>query len=472
MMKRVFLTLLLLATSIGTEAKVTMPAVFGDNMVLQQRKAALWGHSDAKRVEILPSWCDKATTVAVKDGEWRIEIPTPEASFDKHSITISDTDSELVFGNVLVGEVWVCSGQSNMFMTLRGYRGQPVEGGMQCVLNSSKYADRIRMITMPKRPDAEPQWDIEAQWEVPSTKTSPEMSAVAYFFAQTLGDVLDVPVGIISTSWGGSRIEAWMDRTSLTSVGIDVDKVNSNPKRAPNAKCSILYNGMVAPVAGYTARGFTWYQGESNRNEPAKYAHLMELMVKYWRAQWGDEENRMPFLYVQIAPYYYNNSEALEGPLLIEAQADALKLIPNSAMVSTTDVGEKLGIHPGKKRIVAERLVLEALQLAYGHDIPDGSAPQMESVEFKDGQAIVRITNGKYGLYPVFESAKGFEIAGEDGVFHPAKASVSRLEPQVTVSSDKVEKPVAVRYSFHNYTPGNLTNNYGLPLVPFRSDRE
>ena len=194
------------------------------------------------------------------------------------------------------------------------------------------------------------------------------MSAAAYYFARTLTETLGVPVGIVSTSWGGSKIEAWMDPASLRAMGYDVEAINANPKIQQRAKCGLLYNGLIAPVAGYTARGFAWYQGESNRKEAGIYARLMQEMVRFWRAEWGDTQNRMPFLYVQIAPYFYNDAAATDGVLIMEAQSDALELIPNSAMIATTDLGEELTIHPRRKREVGERLAAEAMIRETGCD--------------------------------------------------------------------------------------------------------
>lgn len=472
-MKRTLILLLAALTAGSVRAKVTMPAIFGDNMVLQQQqKVRLWGDSDRPEVTVRTSWSDTPVQVRVADGRWTAELETPAGSYEPQQVTVSDADSELTFGNVLIGEVWICSGQSNMYMPLRGYTGQPVEGSLRTILESPRYADRIRMITLPKREADTPQRTFEgAAWEIPAPATAQLMSAAAYYFAQTLTETLGVPVGIISNSWGGSKIEAWMDSETLRGMGYDVERINANPKIEQRAKCSLLYNGLVAPVAGYTARGFAWYQGESNRKERGIYARLMEGLVRFWRAEWGDTENRMPFLYVQIAPHYYKNSTATDAVELVEAQSDALKLIPNAAMIATTDLGEEFSIHPRRKREVGERLAAEALIKAYGLRMNCWSAVRMQRVEFADGKAVVTFDNARYGLTPQYEAVPGFELAGEDGVFHPAEGRVVTSKPIVEVTSPEVPKPVAVRYAFHNYTPTTLCNTYGLPVIPFRSDR-
>lgn len=473
-MKRLLSLILAVAAAWSVEGKVTLPAIFSDNMVLQQQqKVLLWGDSDQQEVSIAASWSDTPVRATVEKGRWKAELPTPAGSYTPQTLTVSDADSKVTFANVLIGEVWICSGQSNMYMPLRGYTGQPVEGSLQTLLESPQYRDRIRMITLPKREAETPQRTFEgARWEIPSPATAQLMSAAAYYFAQTLTQTLDLPVGIVSTSWGGSKIEAWMDPASLTAMGYDVEKINANPKIQQRAKCGLLYNGLIAPVAGYTARGFAWYQGEANRKEADKYARLMEEMVRFWRAEWGDAQNRMPFLYVQIAPYYYNDAAATDGVRVMEAQSDALELIPNSAMIATTDLGEERTIHPRRKREVGQRLAAEALMKAYGMRMNCWSAVRFHDVRFEEGKAIVTFDNARYGLTPQHEVIPGFELAGKDGVFHPAEGRIVISKPVVEVTSKEVPEPTAVRYAFHNYTPTTLCNTYGIPVIPFRSDRE
>ena len=276
---------------------------------------------------------------------------------------------------------------------------------------------------------------------------------------------------MISSSWGGSKIEAWMNPASLRGMGYDVDKINADPDIQQRAKCGLLYNGLIAPVAGYTARGFAWYQGESNRRESGRYARLMQEMVGFWRTRWGDTKAAMPFLYVQIAPYDYKDADATDGVLVMEAQSDALKLIPNAAMIATTDLGEKTCIHPREKREVGERLAAEALIRAYGIRLECWSGVRFRHAEFSDGKAVVTFDNARYGLTPQGEDIPGFELAGADGIFHPAVGRIVPSKSIVEVTSEAVAVPTAVRYAFRNYTPTNLRNTLGLPVFPFRTDR-
>ena len=471
-MKRAFFLLLAVPAALTVHGKVLLPSVFGDNMVLQQQqKVRVWGDSDQKEVTLSASWRDTPVRTEVIEGRWTAEIETPAGSYVPQTLTVRDADSELTLGNVLIGEVWICSGQSNMYMPLRGYTGQPVEGAMRTALESPLYGNRIRMITLPKKEAETPQRDFEGHWEIPSPATSLRMSAAAYYFAQTLTRTLGVPVGIISASWGGSKIEAWMNPASLRGMGYDVDKINADPDIQQRAKCGLLYNGLIAPVAGYTARGFAWYQGESNRRESGRYARLMQEMVGFWRARWGDTKAAMPFLYVQIAPYDYKDADATDGVLVMEAQSDALKLIPNAAMIATTDLGEETCIHPRKKREVGERLAAEALIRAYGMRLECWSGVRFRHAEFSDGKAVVTFDNARYGLTPQGEDIPGFELAGADGIFHPAVGRIVPSKPIVEVTSEAVAVPTAVRYAFRNYTPTNLRNTLGLPAFPFRTDR-
>lgn len=470
-MKRI-LVLLFLAAGFAAQAKVNVPAIFGDNMVLQQQsQVRIWGTSDAREVVVETSWSDKEFRTPVEKGRWQLALPTPAAGYEPQEVILRDADSEIVLRNVLIGEVWICSGQSNMYMPLRGYTGQPVDEALPAILEATEYRDRIRMITLPKREATTPQYDFEGKWEVPAPETALRMSATAYFFARALTRALDVPVGIVSTSWGGSKIEAWIDPASLTELGYDVEKINADPKTDARSRCGLIYNGLIAPIAGFTARGFAWYQGEANRRTPERYARLMERMVAYWREQWGAGGDKMPFLYMQIAPYDYKNAAGTDAAQLVEAQSDALELIPNAAMISTTDIGNEHCIHPGRKRPVGERLAAAALVKAYKRKLPDALAVRFAGAEFGEGKAVVRFDNARLGLTPQNAEVTGFELAGKDGRFYPATGRIVTSKPIVEVTSPEVAEPAAVRYSFHNYAPGNLANTLGMPAIPFRTDR-
>ena len=473
-MKRILLLLLPLTVfATESQAKVLLPNLFSDNMVLQQcSQTTIWGYATGKQITLKTSWSDESLTAPVQDGKWSLRLPTPKGSYQPHTLSFRDENSETSLNNVLIGEVWICSGQSNMEMTLRGFSQQPVAGAMQAVMEASRYRNRIHMLQVGRKEADTPRSSFRGRWVVSTPETALTTSATAYYFARTLADVLDVPIGIITTSRSSAKIEAWMSQEILAQkFGYDVQKINADPNIRGISKCGLLYNGMLVPLFGFPARGFLWYQGESNRDNPEIYPQLMQEMVADWRKQWNDTENDMPFIYVQIAPYAYeNNALGLDAPRVVEAQSKALTLIPNSAMVVTTDIGEEKCIHPSRKDIIGKRAASEALRIAYGIQIPDASGIRMKKVEFAGGKALVSFENASYGLLPVDENLTGFEIAGADRVFYPAEAHILRAKPTVMVSSPHVPEPVAVRYAFRNYTPSNLRNTLGWPAYPFRTD--
>lgn len=470
------LCLLLLAAPVG--AKIQLSPLFSDHMVLQQqREVLLWGLSDQKQVTITASWGEVATaSVDRKTGCWQATLKTPQGSFEKQSLSLSDGDQTLQLSDLLLGEVWICSGQSNMYMPLRGYTGQPVQGSFETVMASSEQADRIRMVTLPKRAAEEPQRSFEGKgWQVPSPESAWAMSATAYYFAQHLGAVLQVPIGIVSTSWGGSAIEAWMSPEDLRQMGYEVEQINADPKREERRKCALLYNGLIAPVEGFAARGFLWYQGESNRHTADCYAEQMERMVRFWRERWShylpNRGEEMPFYYVQIAPHAYKNAMGEDAPLLVEAQIEAEGRIPRAGIVSTTDLGESDCIHPAEKEVVGERLTALALRECYGVKIPNEAAHpvRFEEARCEGEKIILTLANARYGLTPQHRAIEGFEVAGEDGIFYPAQAQIITSKPQVEITCEAVSAPRAVRYAWRNYTPTNLHNTLGQPLLPFRT---
>ena len=458
---------LVLSLSIG--AKVTLPRVIDSKMVLQQQtQVKLWGWSDQKEVSIVTSWNHQKYKVKVSDGRWQTVVQTPAGSYTPHTVTISDADSKLTLSDVLVGEVWICSGQSNMEMELRGRSGQPTDGSLEQIMHAGEMAQRIHFITVPKDYSGQPRDTFDkGQWEQASPATAPYCSAAAWYFATHVTRTLLVPVGLVINSWGGSQIESWMTEDALRRVeGLDVTAAQSD-KLKPNHRATMLYNTMHYPVRGYTAKGFLWYQGESNVFNAPLYPALMREMVSLWRADWGIAD--MPFIYVQIAPHRYKGSEKRDAALLREAQDKALALIPYSWMISTTDIGNEGCIHPAQKDAVGLRLATVALSHVYGVKGLPAEGPRMKSVEYKDGKAIVTFRGAT--LNTIAAPINGFEVAGADRVFHPAKAVVNKKGTQVELSAKSVAQPIAVRYAFRNFTPGTmLTDVYGIGAFPFRTD--
>lgn len=482
-MRKTAITLAILLCSIAMTAKVRMPAVFSDHMILQQESSAnIWGWADAgKTVTIKASW-DKNAKVSVKtgaDGKWTAKLATPSFG-GPYSIEISDGE-KLTINDVMIGEVWVCSGQSNMEMPVKGFGSQYIEGSRDAILRAGSYRDRIRMFTVGRNSTTELQDDCKGAWQQASLTSTPDASAIAYFFAEYVTDALNMPVGILITDWGGSSIEAWMPesvtREALSSVKskeqIDQQIANRNKAGAQHG-AALLYNGMLYPVRGYNAKGFLWYQGCTNLGNSDCYDLMQAAMVKQWRSDWGDTENAMPFYYVLIAPYNYGKPESHQRGFFVENQRHAAKITPNSDCAATetlSDTGDI--IHPAKKRDVSAQLAMLALNRTYGLKTGmDVGCPEPQEIKLNgDGNFEITFSNTKMGLEPIKSIADitGFEIAGEDKVFYPARAYFQG--GKVTVEkNEQVPSPAAVRYSFRNFPGGNLTNLFGTPVPPFRSD--
>ena len=471
-MKKLLLLVAATALAFGASAKVVLPKVLGSNMVLQQNADVnLWGKADADaKVTVKVSW-DKAKikTTADENGNWAVKVATPAGSFDKYTISISDGE-EIVLENVMIGDVWITSGQSNMEMPVRGWDRQPVENAKDYILSAAKYADQIRMFTVPRaRSYNEDKEDcVGGEWFCAAPKSVAEMSAVAYLFAYNLVGKVDFPIGIITSNWGGTRIESWMPMKALEDV-LSKEQIE-HKHNVHSIKPTELYCAMIAPIRKYNARGFLWYQGCSNLGDIDHYDIMQARMVQQWREDWGDTENKMPFYFTMIAPHSYGNSRAIAYPLFVECQQRALANIPNCAMAATTDTGEEVCIHPAKKNEVGERMAAFALRDLYGQGGVDVVAPTYESMRVDKNTAIVTLKNVGVGIQPGYGKwVKGFEVAGADKVFHPANAHVSGHR-ELRVWSDKVQEPVAVRYAFRNYIPCDLTNIIGIPVPPFRTD--
>ncbi len=472
MMKKTLLLIAALGLALGASAKVVLPKVLGSNMVLQQNaEVNLWGKADAnKRVIVAASWSKgKVQTTADENGNWAVKVATPAGSFDKYTISISDGE-ELKLENVMIGDVWITSGQSNMEMPVKGWDRQPVENAKEFIFSATKYADKIRMFTVPRaRSYNADKEDCEGgEWLCSAPASVANMSAVAYTFAYNLVGKVDFPIGIITSNWGGTRIESWMPMNALEEV-LTKEQIERKHNYS-SIKPTELYCAMIAPIRNYNARGFLWYQGCANLGDIDHYDLMQARLVKQWREDWGDKENKMPFYFTMIAPYSYGNSRAISYPLFVECQLRAMNNTPNCAMVATTDTGEEHCIHPAKKNEVGERMAVFAMRDLYGQGGVDIVAPTYESSRVDKNAIIVTLKDVGAGLQPGYgKQVIGFEIAGEDRIFHPATAYV-HSHREVRAWSDKVNKPVALRYAFRNYIPCNLANVLGIPVPPFRTD--
>ena len=473
-MKKILWTLALALLSAAASAKVELPNFIGDNMVLQQQtSAALWGTATpGKTVTVRPGWTRDKTVVKAdpETGKWFARVATPAAG-GPYDIVFSDGE-KLTVHNVLIGEVWFASGQSNMEMPVKGYGSQPACGATDLIVRAR--ADRpIRMCKVAKCSVTTPQDTVTTEgWQVHSPESVANTSATAYFFAEYLQDVLDIPVGIIESDWGGSSIETWLDEETIRGKfagEFDLGYLQTgeiNPRRRHQEPC-LLYNGQVHALVPYTFKGMIWYQGETNRGRPEQYIRLQAAYVEMMRTLF--EVPDAPFYFVQIAPFPYNAPDRWDSGYFYEAQQKSLDVIPNSGMAATVDVGEYGTIHPNQKATVGKRLALLALQHDYGVGGIEADAPTYKSFTVKDGKAIVSVNVGPLGLNPMGQDLGGFEVAGADQVFHPAKAQRSKGD-QIVVWSDEVPEPAAVRYCFRNWGVGTVFNAFGIPLTPFRTD--
>lgn len=474
----------MLLTAGMTNAKVRLPHLIGDNMVVQQQSdVRLWGwDKPGETVTVTTSWDDASVKAKTgKDGKWLLTVKSPAASYTPLAITFSDSDGNVTINNVLAGEVWVCAGQSNMEMPVKGFGNCPVLDVNKEVLDAVN-SKGVRSVKIPSVMSMTPLDDAQCEWRQCCPSTVNEFSATGYFFARLVSRALDIPVGIIEANKGGTRVESWLDEANLKQY--TSEEITDSAKMVKGFEWDYLRplvwgNGTFHPILNYTVKGILYYQGCSNVGDPAnQYSERLKLLVEQWRRDFGQGE--LPFYFVQIAPYAYGDGpDGISGAMLREQQYDASKMIPNSAIVCTNDAVypyEMQQIHPAQKQKVGERLGFLALNKTYGMKTIICESPSYKDMIIQDGTAYLSFDNLADG-YSRTQDIEGFEIAGEDKVFHKADAVkfwVPGNDPRnerIAVSSPEVKTPVAVRYCFRNFQIGNLANQGGLPLFPFRTDK-
>lgn len=447
-------------TPLAAFADVKPNPLFTDGAVLQRgQMVPVWGTADNGEKVTVEFGNQKVSTTA-KDGKWRVDLKPLQAGgpfqmriIGKNEVTIKD---------LLVGEVWVCSGQSNMEWTI----GQ--------IDKQKEYAPqanfpKIRMFTVKKNPSLEPQTEAKGEWKVCTPENVPGFSAVGYFFARELHKNLKVPVGMVSSAWGGTVAQAWTSlegfdgHEELRGFSENFQRIKEKPpeKGLNQNMPTVLYNGMIAPIIPYAMKGVIWYQGESNANNSKQYQTLFPALIADWRRLW--KQGEFPFFYVQIAPFKGQPPEIREAQLLTLAKTT------NTSMVVTTDVGDANNIHPVAKEPVGQRLALAARALTYGEKV-EYSGPLYQSMKVTGDNAELSFTHVGGGLVAKDGELKGFTIAGADKKFVPAKAVIKG--DKIIVSSPEVKKPTAVRYGWQNVPDVNLFNKAGLPASPFRTDVE
>ncbi|MDE6291818.1 MAG: sialate O-acetylesterase, partial [Muribaculaceae bacterium] len=418
-----------------------------DNMVLQQNgKARIYGTADPnKTVTVTPSWSNTPyQTKSDSKGRWRISIDTPTGGYTPYSITISD-GTPVTLSNVLIGEVWLASGQSNMEMPLKGFAGCCTDGGYDEVASARERADKIRFYTVPLKQSYEPLETIDATWTVPGPDTASEYSALGWHFAKRLNDVLDVPIGIVRCAYGGAKVESWTPREILeTYSDVSLDPAD-HEKMAHYHRPLLMYNAMFNPAKDYTYKGIIWYQGCSNVGAHSDYPIRLANMVQHWRKELG--EGDIPFYTVEIAPYEYGSEDGRQwAPLLREAQWKATEIIPNSGIICTNDLVkpyERYNIHPSDKATPGKRLAELALNKTYDNHVFPIECPRYKGHRIEDGAVRIAIESKSDGICRNY-AIEGFEVAGQDRVFHPADSVwLDSRTNEFIVSSKDVPKPIA-----------------------------
>ncbi len=490
---------LIAALSVGSafSAELKLAGLFTDHTVLQRDKpVAIWGTAKGGDEVTVSFAGQQKATKATEDGGWLIKLDPMAAHGVGRDLLVQSAaeKAEAKITDVLVGDVWLCSGQSNMHFQMKS-----TENAEKEIAAANQPA--LRFFTVEHHFDRKTAKDVAGAWKPISPETAAGCSAVAYYFGRALQPKIGVPVGLIISSVGGTRIETWMQPETLVANGASFslmdtwwkvspeefakigtaykeyqqqrDQVHPQAVRAAKAKGEVpppapkapklrchdcpssLHNGMIAPLQSFAIRGGLWYQGEANSGQPAVYEKLLPAMIRDWRQIWGE---KLPFLFVQLAPH-----QTL-SPAFREAQTRIWQSTPHTGMVVTTDVGNATNIHPTRKRPVGERLALVARALSYGEKI-ETSGPLYKNMLIEGNRAVISFSHATNGLTAKDGALKGFTMAGADGKFLPADASIEGNN--VIVTSDQITQPTAVRYGWAQVPDVNLFNQEGLPAVPF-----
>jgi sialate O-acetylesterase len=463
-------------TAAPAQANVTLPSVIGSHMVLQRNEPCpIWGWADPNEEVTVRFNGQKQTATADADGNWMVRLQPMGANAKPQTLTVAGKNT-VTLDDVLVGEVWLCSGQSNMEFTVNS-----VDHAQQEIANANN--PLIRHIKIPHRPSIRPEKNVPSDgWKPTTPQSVGAFTAVGYFFAREVNKELNVPVGLIGSNWGGTRIEPWTPPVGFQHTPALKDitaKLSTyplmtyakDPKNPLKTVANInfqtplaLYNGMIHPLVPFAIRGALWYQGESNNGEGMLYYEKMKALIDGWRTVWNKPD--MPFYFVQLAPYHYGGDQTRLAEIW-NAQREALE-IPHTGMAVTTDIGNIKDIHPRNKQEVGRRLALWALSETYDRPVKEFSGPLFQSARAEGKQIRVRFTHTAGSL--VSRDSKPlthFQIAGKDGKYVPAQAEIDG--ETVVVSSPGVSHPVSVRFAWHEEAEPNLTNQVGLPASPFRS---
>lgn len=496
--------ILIYSLILDVNAEVRLPSIISDNMVLQQSSFVnIWGTADANEtITVTSSWNNKKyTTKTSKDGKWAVKLKTPKASKNQSIIVKGENTVEIK--NILIGEVWLCSGQSNMDYPVAKAHGW--RAGVTDEVKEMQDADypEIRLFHVPQKLSTDKELeDCDGHWVVCNVENLKTFSAIAFLFGRNLYKDLKVPVGLIQSTWGGTPSEAWTkmsaisgnraydrqlrdyfatiealpeamnsyenDLTEYKKLKAEAEKIGTELPKAPkkpqgirhNKSLSVLWNAMISPIVPYTIKGAVWYQGETTLDGPVNYKPVFSNMINSWRKEWGQGD--FPFYFVQIAPHYK------QSPLIRESQLKVWQSVNNTGMAVITDGGDSTDIHPRRKQIPALRLANWALAKTYGKN-NSYSGPVFKSMKPKGDKLLLTFEYADQGLKTSDgKLLQGFVIAGADKVFYPATAII--IDNKVELSSTKVEHPVAVRYAWDKFFRVNFCNGEGIPATPFRTD--
>ncbi|MBT28627.1 MAG: sialate O-acetylesterase [Thalassobius sp.] len=483
MKKTLFILLLLVACFTGNAQELSFADPLGSHMVIQQNKPfKVWGKAKPNaKVTVFADWLQSPVEVKADDaGSFLAIVSVPEIAkgdFTEHQLIIESNGEKQSLTDILIGEVWICSGQSNM------------QFGMDEVINSAEEVSKanfpnIRLFYAGLNFSNEPIENVDGEWKVCNTESVYKFSAVGYYFGKELFEELNVPVGIVFTGIGASAAQAYVPKAVLAADDLLNDKYLQPYLRSSKSKEVIdggfsfekvimpflLYNALIHPFKNLSISGFCWYQGESNRNERTAYTHLMHTMISSWREAFAQGD--LPFYFVQIAPYFYDieDPKRAEFAFFREAQ-EKISSVANTEMVVTMDVGNAIDLHPKNKKPIGIRLGKTALNRHYGLQNISYEGPIFDSVDFNGAKALLSFkpSSVKSGLKTNDgQPPKFFQLAGEDQIFYEAEAKI--VSNKIQLSSSEVSKPVAVRYAFTNYPVTNLENGEGIPAVPFRTD--
>jgi len=456
MKNNIFKFVFFLLISSTMMANVTLPNIFGDNMVLQRNaEVKIWGWASPKEeIKLTASWNNQEyKVVANNQAQWELKIKTPEAG-GPFTISIKGYN-EVVLKNILIGEVWVCAGQSNMEMSA----SWGIENGEEEMKNATN--PNIRFFTVPKLTATTPQNNLLGNWVESTPETMKNFSAIGYFFAKRLReDLKNVPIGLISSNWGGTPAEIWMPEEVVQNDPVLLENAKKlNEQEYGPRQPGRAYNAMIYPITGFKIAGTLWYQGESNVGSLV-YDKTLSALISSWRKVWQDE---FPFYFVQIAPYKTGSNNFLNVTVR-NSQRKILNEVPKTGMVLTSDISDTIDIHPKNKKDVGIRLANLALAETYKVNSNLVNGPLFKNIQIEKNKAIVSFDFAD-GLHFKNKTSNQFELAGADEIYYPAEASIKNN--QVILSSRKVTNPTKVRFAWGNTIQPDLFNKANLPASCF-----